>query len=129
MVESIRKSVGTWPYEIILVAGGCEPGTLNWIRAQDDCVLIEMPPDTGAVIPFNRGFRSVKAGRDDYVVALNDDIALEGDTLRRSAIYLDDHPEVGQVAFFHKYLNRGSGSAIGAESRRCCLGISSDNAA
>jgi len=111
MVESIRKSVGTWPYEIILVAGGCEPGTLNWIRAQDDCVLIEMPPDTGAVIPFNRGFRSVKAGRDDYVVALNDDIALEGDTLRRSAIYLDDHPEVGQVAFFHKYLNRGSGSA------------------
>lgn len=103
MVESVRESVGSCEYEIILVACECSARTLAWIRAQQDCVLVVRPRREGSVIAFNDGF---SRARGEYVVTLNDDIKVDGETLSIAATYLDEHPEVGQVAFGHRYQNR-----------------------
>jgi hypothetical protein len=116
MVHSVRQSVGTLPYEIVLVACDCESSTIQWIREQEDCRLLQMPAK-GAVPAFNYGFQNVSAGRNDYVQILNDDVAVDGDSIRRAANFLDSHPEVGQVAFYHKYLNRGPRQREGVVQR------------
>lgn len=116
LVSSVRSSVGTLPYEIVLIACDCEPSTVQWIRSQEDCVLLEMPAK-GAVPAFNLGFSKVRAGRNDYVQILNDDVAVDRDSIRRAAAFLDSNPDVGQVAFFHKYQNRGPKQKEGVVQR------------
>lgn len=114
MVESVRNSVGAIPYEIILVACECRPETLNWIRAQGDCKLIVHDKRRGAVEAFNAGFA---AASGDYVVTLNDDIAVEKDTISRAYEFMLANPEVGQVAFAHKYQNRNGDRTVGRIQR------------
>jgi GT2 family glycosyltransferase len=105
MVKSVRESTRGLDYEIILVDCNSTDGTREWIRQQPDIVLIEHPAPRGSVIAFNDGFSHA---REDsrYVVTLNDDIAIDGDTIKRAFEYLEAHPHVGQVAFHHKYQNR-----------------------
>lgn len=104
MVQSVRNSVTPYSYEIILVACECSEKTLSWIREQPDCVLVVRPKREGSVVAFNDGFSRAQG---KYAVTLNDDIKVDGDTIARSYAYLEAHPEVGQVAYGHRYQNRG----------------------
>jgi glycosyltransferase involved in cell wall biosynthesis len=106
MVESVRKSVGKVPYEIILIDCGSKDGTRAWIRKQEDIVLLTMEKPEGSARAFQLGF---EAAKHPYVVTLNDDITVDGDSIERAYSYMQNHPEVGQVAFAHRYQNRGQG--------------------
>lgn len=96
MVDSVRASVGDLSYEIILVDGGSTDGTIEWCRTQPDIVLIEQGELLGGVKAFNAG---CYAAQGKYVVILNDDIELVADTIHRSWRYLQQHPDVAQVAY------------------------------
>lgn len=126
MVGSVRDSVGDLPYEIILVDNESTDGTQEWCREQEDIVFIQHGPPTGSISAFTLGF---DAARGDYVVIMNDDIIIHGDTICRAYDYLQSHPRVGQVAFHHDYQNRGAaqrGSPIvqgmyGYIYGQCCM--------
>jgi hypothetical protein len=125
MVKSVRQSVGQLKYEIILVAGACSEATHDWIRAQPDCVLIVQKQLLGGIIAYNAG---AKVARYPYVQILNDDITVDGDSLARAVAFLEAHPEVGQVAFGHKYQKRGGdpqkprvSGAFGYLYGQCCM--------
>jgi glycosyltransferase involved in cell wall biosynthesis len=89
MVESVRKSVGVGiPYEIVLVDGGSNDGTLEWIRAQTDTVLIPQGELLGACKAFNAGF---KVARGKYVIIANDDVEFRYESIQNSVAFMDDH--------------------------------------
>lgn len=125
MIASVRSSVGNVPYEIIIVACDVENDTLKWLREQPDIVLEVLDEAPGAVKSFNLGFNRAKY---KYVVTLNDDITVEGDTISRAYAYMVAHPKVGQVAFGHKYQNRKGNAqqprvqrAYGYFYGQCCM--------
>lgn len=103
LVASFRQSAGNLSYELIIVACACSEETHKWIRQQEDCVLVIRPKKEGSVIAFNDGFARAR-GR--FVVTLNDDVKVDGDTIQIAAEHLLENPEVGQVAFGHRYQNR-----------------------
>lgn len=107
MVDSVRKSLGDVPYEIILVDCNSQDGTRDWIRKQEDCALKTMSSPQGSAPAFQIGF---EAAQYPYVVTLNDDIVVDGKTIDIAYRYMERHPEVGQVAFAHRYQNRGERS-------------------
>lgn len=95
-IDSIWKSAGDLPIEVIVVDGGSSDGTLRWLRERRDKIItIEQGAAYGAVYAYNAGFY---AAEGDYVAALNDDCEVIGDTLARACRYLDEHPTCGQVA-------------------------------
>ena len=96
MVQSVRKSIGNLAYEIVLVDGGSNDGTIAWCKKQGDVVLIEQGELVGAIRAFNAGCWKAR-GR--YVAILNDDIEVVGGTLKKAHKYLECHPQCGQVAF------------------------------
>lgn len=97
MVGSVRRSVGTIPYEIVLVDGGSTDGTLEWCKSQSDIVLVEQGELLGAVAAFNAGFAQA-IGR--YVVAANDDIEFVGDSLVAAYSFMQDNTNVGCGCFW-----------------------------
>ena len=99
MVTSVRSSVGVGvPYEIVLVDGGSTDGTLEWIEAQTDTVLIPQGKLLGACKAFNAGFKIAKG---KYVIIGNDDIEFRYESILNSIAFMDDHPEVG-IGCFHQ---------------------------
>ena len=108
MLESCRKSVGNLEYEIILVDGGSTDGTLTWVRGEKNVRLIEQGELLGAVKAFHAG---IKIAKGEYVALLNDDIEVEGNSLRTAVDHLENNPQVGQIAFYHRYMRRAGGTA------------------
>lgn len=96
MVESVRVSIGKLSTEIIIVDGGSADGTLEWCKSQSDIRLIEHGELRGAIKAYNDG---LFAAQGEYVVIMNDDARLIGNTLMTAAKYLDENSDVGQVAF------------------------------
>lgn len=105
MVASARTSVGTIPYNFIIVDGGSTDGTLEWARTQRDIHLIEHGELKGAIRAYNDG---CEAADTRYVVILNDDIEIVANTLERAYHFMEEHPKVGQGAFGHVYQRRGA---------------------
>lgn len=103
MIGSVRKSVGTLEYEIVIVDVGSTDGSREWLREQPDVKLIEHPEPRGSATAFQDGFLH---STGEYVVTLNDDIKVNGNSVRVAAAFLDRFPDVGQVAFAHLYQNR-----------------------
>ena len=123
MVGSVRTSIGSIPYEIILVDGGSTDGTIEWCREQSDVVLIEQGELLGAVKAFNAG---CMVAHGEYVVILNDDIEVRGRTLVLANNTLDQAYGVGQVAFGNIVTGddptrRPYGYAYGYLYGQCCM--------
>lgn len=94
-IASINQSCGDMEHEIIVVDGGSQDGTFQWLRLHPEIITIEQGAAYGAVYAFNAGF---DAAEGDYVAALNDDCVVKGDTLKLACDYLDSHAQCGQVA-------------------------------
>lgn len=96
---SCRQTVGPLPYEIIVVCGPSNDGSIEFLRDESarstDLIVLEQTERTGAVKAFNLAFRHA---RGVYVAAFNDDAEYLGNELERAAQLLDVRPEVGQVA-------------------------------
>jgi GT2 family glycosyltransferase len=95
-IEYARQAATGLIHRFIVVDGGSNDGTLEWLREQPDVMLVETGVLDGAVRAFNRGFARATA---DYVVHINDDMAIVEGTLRSARDYLAANADVGQVAF------------------------------
>ncbi len=105
MIKSARASVGTLAYEFVIIDGGSTDGTIEWCIAQPDIVLIQHGKLLGAIKAYNDGCYKAQG---EYVVILNDDAVVEGNTIGRAYQFMRTNPDVGQGAFGHKYQRRGS---------------------
>ncbi len=103
MVASVRASImPRLSYEIIVVDGGSEDGTIAWCKMQRDIVLIEQKRLVGAIKAFAAGF---DVARGQYVVIGNDDLVFNNLSITRALSFMEDNPTVGIGLF---YTNRGN---------------------
>jgi GT2 family glycosyltransferase len=100
-IEMIRRNV-TRPTEIIVVDGGSDDGTRQWLADQPDLRVILEPKREGAVKAFNKGFRATTG---HYVMWLNDDAYPLPGSVEAAVAMIEraDLTDVGMVAFYHNW--------------------------
>lgn len=100
-VEKVRQNVRT-PRELIIVDGGSDDGTREWLAEQPDVRTHIEESRGGCCRAYDIGLRMA---RGEWVMWLNDDAhPLEG--AAENAIALlerDDMRDVGLVAFYHNH--------------------------
>lgn len=97
MVASAREAIpSSLTYEIIIVDGGSDDGTLNWCKRQADIRLIEHGELRGAIKAFTDG---AKSARGQYIVLANDDVTFAPESILKALVYLESKPICGAVAF------------------------------
>lgn len=94
-LESVRRAAKKLKHEIIIADGGSKDGTLDYLRKQEDVILIEQHRPLGCVKAFNACFW---LARGRYVMNMNDDAFIVGDALINACKILDEQDDVGQVA-------------------------------
>lgn len=100
LVASVRLKAGTTDYDLIIVDGGSQDGSWEWLQKQPDIIPVPQDELLGAVHAFNLGF-AIAVDRDyRYICHLNDDAELASDDMLVAARkILDENPKVGEVAF------------------------------
>lgn len=100
-VQSVRIAAGTNHYLMIVVDGGSTDGSVQWLRAQPDVLLIEQrPPLPGAVKAFNAGFAQAVDLGYPYVAHFNDDAEYQTPGMLEMAVMMmHGAPDIGAVAF------------------------------
>lgn len=107
MMASARHSLPRGlAYEFVVCDGGSTDGTLDWLRAQGDVVLIEHGELRGGLKAFGDAAR---AASSDYVILANDDILFHPGAIVRALAYLETTPTCGAVAFADNRPARGYG--------------------
>lgn len=97
MVSSARVAIpASLGYEIIIVDGGSDDGTLQWCKRQPDIHLIEHGELRGAIKAFCDG---AKTACGQYVILANDDILFAPESILTALVYLESTPRCGAVAF------------------------------
>jgi len=93
MIRSARSSIPTGiTYEFVVTDGGSTDGTIEWLKEQNDVVLIEHGELKGAIKAFNDA--AAKA-IGMYVIPANDDIIFIDDTIELLLSHIIEHPDVG----------------------------------
>lgn len=76
-IESLRKN--TYPnFEIVIVDNGSEDGSKEWLKAQNDVVLVDLEKNYGVTGGHNKGF---EASKGEYIANLNNDTVVDKDWL------------------------------------------------
>ncbi len=98
-LSAIRESVNVC-HEIIVVDGGSDDGTREYLAGDDELHVILEPRREGAVRAFNKGFR---AARSRYVMWLNDDAHPLPGSVAAAIKMIEAHDDIGMVAFYHDW--------------------------
>jgi GT2 family glycosyltransferase len=92
-LDSIRESSGTLPYEIIVVDSGSSDDSVDYLKREfPEVTLIESTENIGFAKANNIGFGKASG---QYVVLLNSDAFLVGNSLVAAVELMDRHPDVG----------------------------------
>jgi glycosyltransferase involved in cell wall biosynthesis len=100
-IESVRRSVGALEYKLYIADGGSSDGTLEYLRTQEDVVLIEQGELLGAVKAFNAAIERAVDDGCRWFAILNDDIHFVGpqNEIAAAVAILAQNDCVGMVAF------------------------------
>ncbi len=97
MVQSFRDNLLPGiQYEVVIVDGGSNDGTIEWAKAQPDIRLIEDGKLLGAISAFTRGAHAA-AGK--YVLLANDDVVFFPNSIMPAIVHLESNLKCGAVAF------------------------------
>lgn len=93
-------------HEIIVVDGGSNDGTIEYLSQENDVRLVKQCALLGCVQAYNTGF-ALAQGR--YVAYLNDDLELQAGQLEAACRMLDDDHSIGIVGL--QFTNPGDRKA------------------
>lgn len=97
MVQSFRDNLLPGiSYEVVLVDGGSDDGTIEWAKDQTDVRLIEDGKLWGAISAFTRGSFSAQG---KYILLANDDITFFDKSILPAIVHLENNMKCGAVAF------------------------------
>jgi GT2 family glycosyltransferase len=92
-IDAVRDSAVGLSHEIIVVDNGSRDGSAEYLRKEfADVILIESAENIGFAGANNAGYERASG---EYIVMLNSDAFLVGDSLAASVALMDRHPEVG----------------------------------
>lgn len=76
-IKTLRKN--TYPnFEIIIVDNGSEDGSKEWLKQQEDIILVDLPKNFGVTGGHNKGYEVAKG---EYIANLNNDTVVDTDWL------------------------------------------------
>jgi N-acetylglucosaminyl-diphospho-decaprenol L-rhamnosyltransferase len=94
-LRAIRASKDTLSKEILFVDNGSVDGTADYIAEHfPEVTLIRSPMNLGFIRANNRAYREA---RGEYILMLNSDSFVFGDTLQETVDFMRQHPETGVV--------------------------------
>jgi GT2 family glycosyltransferase len=94
-LQSLLDSNLKCTYDVIVVDNGSIDGSQDMLRQKyPDVMLIQNPDNLGLGKASNQG---IEATRGKYVLLLNNDTIVNGQSLDAMVNFLDDHPEAGAV--------------------------------
>jgi len=101
-LKSIYAVTLPWDFEVIVSDNGCTDGSVPFIKEHYPQVRIV---ENGANLGFAKGNNSgIRVARGEYVLILNPDTIIHGDSLAKLVAFADKHPAAG--AFGCRVLNR-----------------------
>lgn len=83
-LEDTKRCIGTlrentYPnFEIIIVDNGSKDGSKEWLKKQDDVVLVDLPENLGVTGGHNKGYEAAKG---EFIANLNNDTVVDPDWL------------------------------------------------
>ncbi len=95
----VRSNIAV-PFELVVVDGGSNDGTREFLAADGKLHVILEQEREGAVKAFNKGFREAKG---KYVMWLNDDAHPLPGSVEAAIETLETSDEIGMVAFYHDW--------------------------
>ena len=98
-INSIRATVPAFSREIIVVDNASKDGSVEWLREQNDVLLIENDKNVGFPIGCNQGI--AKSGSDTDILLLNNDTVLTDNAvfwLRMGLYEREDNGTAGSVS-------------------------------
>jgi glycosyltransferase involved in cell wall biosynthesis len=108
MMESARLQIPRHiSYEFIIVDGGSEDNTIEYLRRRPDTQVVEQGELRGAIPAFCDG---AKRTRGEYVILANDDVTFVQGSILRAIAHLESNRTCGAVAFADDRAARMSGN-------------------
>ena len=102
-IESIRMTTPESAREIVVVDNGSRDGSVEWLREQEDIVLVENEENVGFPAGCNQGI--LAGSRDSDVFLLNNDTVLPANALFWLRMGLYEQEEVGSVGSVTNFAN------------------------
>lgn len=97
MIQSARDAIPRGiVMDFVIVDGGSEDGTLDWLAEQKDVTAIAHGELRGAIAAFTDG---AWAATGKYVLLANDDVLFKPDSILRAIVHLEENDTCGAVAF------------------------------
>jgi|TARA_Y100000031_G_scaffold156411_1_gene210852 hypothetical protein len=94
-LDSIKENIGDLEYEMIVVDSQSEPAHQDIVEERfPQAQFIPFSKNVGCAKIVNAG---IKAAKGDYVLILNYDIIISGDSIQRMLEFIKSDPEIGIV--------------------------------
>lgn len=89
-LEALRKSVGDFKFEVIVIDNNSQDGTIEMVASEFiEAKLIANEVNRGFAAANNQG---IKIAQGKYILLLNPDMRIEPDTLAKMLNWMDENP-------------------------------------